>query len=56
MAHGQPLLSTLLPIELFEMSTPYVLIAVGSPGARDEIRETLAEAEFHELDDYRAVA
>jgi len=36
--------------------TPYVLIAVGSPGARDEIRETLAEAEFHELDDYRAVA
>ncbi len=35
---------------------PYVLIAVGSPGARDEIRDALAEVEFRELDDYRALA
>jgi hypothetical protein len=33
-----------------------VLIAVGSPGARDEIRDALAEVEFRELDDYRALA
>lgn len=36
--------------------SPYVLIAVGSPGARDEIRAALAETGLRELEDYRAVA
>lgn len=35
---------------------PYVLIAVGSPGARGEIREALDAWGFRELEDYRAVA
>jgi len=35
---------------------PYVLVAVGSPGARGEIRVALAEMGFRELEDYRAVA
>ena len=37
-------------------SMPYVLIAVGSPGARDEIRADLAGMGLRELEDYRAVA
>ncbi len=35
---------------------PYVLLAVGSPGAREDIREALAELDFREIADYRAVA
>lgn len=35
---------------------PYVLAAVGSPGARGEIRERLDAAGLTELEDYRAVA
>lgn len=35
---------------------PYVTVAVGSPGARDEIREVLDEAGYVETRDYRAVA
>lgn len=35
---------------------PYVLIAVGSPGARDEIREALDGMGLRELADYRALA
>lgn len=35
---------------------PYVLVAVGSPGARGEIREALAEMGFRELCDFRPVA
>ncbi len=35
---------------------PYVLVAVGSPGARDQIRETLAASGLTELADFRAVA
>lgn len=35
---------------------PYVLAAVGTPGARGEIREWLASAGLEELADFRAVA
>lgn len=35
---------------------PYVLIAVGTPGARMEIRQALRDMGFRELVDYRAVA
>lgn len=35
---------------------PYVLLAVGTPGARDEIREALGAMGFREIVDYRAVA
>ncbi len=35
---------------------PYVLIAVGSPGAREEIRGALDSVGFRELADFRAVA
>lgn len=35
---------------------PYVLIAVGSPGAREEIREALAAFGMRETEDFRAVA
>jgi len=35
---------------------PYVLAAVGSPGAREEIREALEALDFTELADFRAVA
>ncbi|WP_419950742.1 glycosyltransferase [Candidatus Palauibacter sp.] len=35
---------------------PYVLLAVGTPGARDEIREALGGLNFKEIVDYRAVA
>ncbi|MCG8469767.1 MAG: glycosyltransferase [Gemmatimonadetes bacterium] len=35
---------------------PYVLAAVGSPGARSQIRDALAQLGLVELEDYRAVA
>lgn len=35
---------------------PYMLLAVGSPGARSEIREALQALGFAEIEDYRAVA
>ena len=35
---------------------PYILLAVGTPGARDDIREALGAMAFRELVDYRAVA
>lgn len=35
---------------------PYVLVAVGSPGAREEIRQALARLGFLELRDFRAAA
>ncbi|WP_419163138.1 glycosyltransferase [Candidatus Palauibacter sp.] len=35
---------------------PYVLLAVGSPGARREIREALDAMDYREIEDYRAVA
>lgn len=36
--------------------SPYVLIAVGAPGARDEIRDELSAMGLRELRDFRAVA
>jgi glycosyltransferase involved in cell wall biosynthesis len=51
--HGAPVLG---PEELDSVSDAYFLIAVGTPGARREIREALEEAGRVELDDYRAVA
>ena len=59
--HGLPVLS---PRELAEEvagfdgagPSPYVLAAVGAPGARDEIREELAGMGLRELRDFRAVA
>lgn len=36
--------------------SPYVLVAVGAPGARDEIREELRDIGLRELRDFRAVA
>lgn len=35
---------------------PYMLLAVGTPGARREIREALQALGFREIEDYRAVA
>ncbi len=35
---------------------PYMLLAVGTPGARREIREALQALGFAEIEDYRAVA
>lgn len=35
---------------------PYMLLAVGTPGARGEIREALRGLGFREIEDYRAVA
>lgn len=58
--HGLPVLS---PRELSEEvgpggseRLPYVLSAVGTPGARDEIREELTRMGLRELRDFRAVA
>lgn len=35
---------------------PYMLLAVGTPGARRDIREALQDLGFREIEDYRAVA
>lgn len=35
---------------------PYMLLAVGTPGARSEIREALEALGYQEIEDYRAVA
>lgn len=51
--HGAPVWR---PDELRSRQEPYVLAAVGSPGARSEIREALASMGRRELADYRAVA
>jgi glycosyltransferase involved in cell wall biosynthesis len=60
---GKPLARELLrqgiPVEafrLFAREHPYVLAAVGSPGAREEIRGTLDAMNCHEIDDYRVCA
>ena len=52
--HGAPVVEPAALSSRFRRS--YVLIAVGSPGARREIREALCELGFEELRDYRAVA
>jgi hypothetical protein len=56
--HGAPVLS---PDEFAELpshgdSSPYVLVAVGSPGAREEIRDALGVAGRSEIRDYRVCA
>ncbi len=45
------------PSELARLAArPFMLLAVGSPGARGEIRDVLDEMGYVELEDYRAVA
>lgn len=51
--HGAPVLG---PDDLDRKPRPYVIIAVGSPGARDEIRESLTSLGYVEIHDFRAAA
>lgn len=55
--HGAPVIA---PADLPEAGggghRPFVLAAVGAPGARAEIRAALDEAGYEELRDYRAIA
>ena len=51
--HGAPVLGA---DDLDEISDAYFLVAVGTPGARQEIRDALDAASRTELADYRAVA
>lgn len=53
--HGAPVLDPDQLIRRLSAAT-YVLIAVGSPGARAEIRDALDEMGLREIDRYRAVA
>ena len=54
--HGAPVLDPAAFEELAARSNPYVLAAVGSPGARGEIREALEALGRRELRDFRACA
>ncbi len=57
MIHGAPVLDPSgLATVGSALSRPYVLAAVGSPGARGEIREALDRQGFVEIVDFRAVA
>ena len=51
--HGAPVLAPEGVEVLARDSDPYVLAAVGSPGAREEIREALDAMNLIEIDDYR---
>jgi glycosyltransferase involved in cell wall biosynthesis len=51
--HGAPVLGA---NELDEVPDAYFLIAVGTPGARDDIRDALEQSGRHEIADYRAIA
>jgi FlaA1/EpsC-like NDP-sugar epimerase len=51
--HGAPVLGA---GELHNVPDAYFLIAVGTPGARGDIRRTLEEAGRREIDDFRALA
>ncbi|MEJ2547258.1 MAG: glycosyl transferase, partial [Gemmatimonadota bacterium] len=58
MIHGAPVLS---PVGFAKLPSdpetgPYVQVAVGSPGARAEIRDALEEIGRKEILDYRACA
>ncbi len=53
--HGAPVLDP-PALEAGMTADMYVLVAVGSPGAREEIREALDEIGVREVDGYRAVA
>ncbi len=54
--HGAPVLAPRGVEHLMRDSDPYVLAAVGSPGAREEIRGALDAMGRHEIDDYRVCA
>ena len=54
--HGAPVLDPSGFRRLTERSNPYVLAAVGSPGARGEIRDALEALGRRELRDFRACA
>jgi len=54
--HGAPVLDPGGFESLLGRGDPYVLAAVGSPGARDEIRQALAAMGRREIEDYRACA
>ena len=54
--HGAPVLDPAGFANLLYEADPYVLAAVGSPGARDEIRATLDAIGRREVHDYRVCA
>lgn len=54
--HGAPVLDPGGFEILASQDEPYVLAAVGSPGARDEIRTALAALGHQEIEDYRVCA
>ena len=51
--HGAPVLGA---GELDDVPDAYFLIAVGTPGARADIRRSLEKAGRREIDDFRALA
>lgn len=54
--HGAPVLDPPAFSRLAAGPRPYVLTAVGSPGARDQIREALSSVGYRDIDDYRVCA
>lgn len=54
--HGAPVLDPVRFETMLERSSPYVLAAVGSSGARDEIRHALTKLGCAEIRDYRVCA
>jgi len=54
--HGAPVLDPAGFEALLQPDDPYVLVAVGSPGARGEIREALDALGRREIEDYRVCA
>jgi FlaA1/EpsC-like NDP-sugar epimerase len=54
--HGAPVLSPEQFAEALPHSRSYVLAAVGSPGAREEIRNALIELGRREIEDFRMCA
>jgi glycosyltransferase involved in cell wall biosynthesis len=54
--HGAPVLNPEAFARRPAHPRPYVLAAVGSPGARDDIRAALDARGFREIDDYRVCA
>jgi glycosyltransferase involved in cell wall biosynthesis len=54
--HGAPVLDPAGFAAMTRREDPYVLAAVGSPGAREEIRAALGDIGLREIDDYRVCA
>jgi len=54
--HGAPVLDPAGFEALLRSDDPYVLAAVGSPGAREEIRQALDALGRREIEDYRVCA